>query len=523
MPPTNYVSLHTHSDYSIKDSIAKIPDLVNKARNLGMKSIAITDHGTISGWIKFYESCKGDSKKGTVPIKPIFGCEFYITDQHDIVKKIDNEIEELENKEDTFQLFDSSMNAFTEDDWKNATDPKTQIETLRKQKVQNRKSNHVIVLAKNQQGYRNIIKLSSMAWEDGFYYKPRIDMKLLEKYKEGLIVCSACLGGQIPRNILKGNVKSAEHFVKEYKRIFGDDFYLEMQLHEMPEQEKVNKQLIEFSKTHKVNLLITQDVHYLDKDDIELHRIMIMMKNKEKEQSLQKVEGALRHADIKKEVAKIANPRFAMLKESGERAKLKVAKEEEDSDDYFYEAKGLYFKTFNEMVDSWKQNHAYMDEETFFKAIDNTNKIADKIERIEVYSPKPILPKFDTGDLTPKEFFMKLIKEGAKSKIAPIVKGDPEKKAIYEKRLKEELEIICDLHFEEYFLIVWDFINWCRRNDVEVGPGRGSVGGSLIAFCIDLTQVDPIEYNLLFSRFINKTRSSAKFKLHFDDIELEKK
>jgi DNA polymerase III alpha subunit len=514
----NYVSLHVHSDYSFLDSVAKISDLTAKARELNMPGLALTDHGNICGWLKFHDACT--NKKYGAPLKPIFGMEAYIADDASLPSRIDSRIEELEehDKNSLGVLFDFAENpeAFEAnaeeiaeleelgDDqptaWhhriqnmlseakQNNVDAEEQIKFLKKYKDSIKKSNHLIILAKNKTGYDNLIKLSSHAYTNGLFYKPRIDMKVLEEYKDGLIILSACLGGQISSQILKGNMDKAEEYVREYKRIFGEDFYLELQLHEIDEQRTANKGLIELMMKYKVQPVITQDVHYVEKEDIELHEIIIKLRNKQK--------------DPVKGEAEVANK-----------------KDDGDSDGYFYTARGLYFKSMDELIESWQTEHSYIHEKIFNKAIANTNVILDKVESFPVRSDKPLLPTYDTGKLSAREFLIKLLKDGAKEKIVHKITTD-ELKSKYDARLKEELDTICELGFEQYFLIEWEMMNWCNENDVATGPGRGSAAGSLIAYLLGITHLDPIEHDLLFSRFINKSRSSAKYKLEFDDIPM---
>lgn len=506
----NYVSLHVHSDYSRLDAISKIPDLAEKAQRLGMKSLALTDHGTISGWMKFYTEC---TKRD---IKPIFGIEAYICDDAGLAGRTDKEIEELEIAKKNslgpmFEMVDGQL----------GDDPNEMIEDLKKKKTSSRKSNHVILLAKNRAGYQNILKLSSLAYIDGYYYKPRIDLKLLEKHKEGLIVNSACLGGQIASQILKDDMPKAEEYLKEYKRIMGDDFYLELQLHPVEEQVKVNKALLELSEKYNVPTIISQDHHYTEAEDVFLHEVIIKLKNGQKDK-------LKKNGDLPSEIqvaknAKSMGGRSAFVYKDLMAEKIDTEKSAGDSDGYFYNAREYYMKTFEELKTSWKKDHDYMTEKQFYDCIQNTHVISDKVESLSAHSTEVFLPKFDSGDKTEKELFKEIIVEGAKKRLEPKVKGKPELKKKYTARLKEEMDTIFDLGFEGYFLIVWDLIEWCRNNDIMVGPGRGSVGGSLVAYCVGITNVDPLEYDLLFGRFINKTRSSAKYKLEFDGYKLEKK
>ncbi len=556
----NYTSLHVHSDYSFLDSIAKVGDLTKKAKDLGMSGLAITEHGNICSWMKFYDSCHKNK------IKPILGMEAYICDDHKLPKRIEKRILELEmykkdsmgplfefgdrqsaevevsddgdsDEEEIFyreqdsnydeaklashdadilanhqkeskqslsletveyDLFDSNDNMYAEE----------KIKKLKELKKEIRKSNHLIILAKNKTGYNNLMKLSTNAWLEGSYFKPRIDIKLLEEYKEGLIVLSACLGGQISSSILKGNLEKAENYVKEYKRIFNDDFYIELQLHEIEEQKIANKKLLEFSEKYNIKTVITQDVHYIEKEDVELHQIVVQLRH-----------GTNQAA----EKAKLEKLESKKRKETDKKEDTNSKKDEDGSDGYFYSTKSLYFKSIGELISSWKKDHSYIDEKTFNESIDNTNVILDKVESYNIKADKPLLPHFDTGGLTAKKFMINLIKNGVKNKLEIKVKNNKELQKLYEARIKEELDTICDLNFEQYFLIVWDYIKWCRENSIGVGGGRGSVAGSLIAYLLDITQMDSVELDLMFSRFINKQRSGAKYKLEFDDIPLVKK
>lgn len=506
--PKNYTSLHTHSDFSKLDSIAKIKDLVNKAKSLSMDSLALTDHGTISGWLQFYKAC---TDKG---IKPIFGVEAYIVEDASAIKNIEESIDSMElKKKNNLPLFDGILENIDDD-----------IEKAKTAKTKERKSNHIILLAKNEVGYHNIIKMTSWGFQNGYYYKPRIDLKTLEKYKDGIICTSACLGGQISYNIINGNLGKAEWFVKEYKRIFGDNFYIELQLHSPPEQIVANKKNIEFAKKYNIKTVVTQDIHYVEEEDVELHELVIKMKNKEKDTSLEKVGDIPRQIDIAKEVKSTKNKRLATIKEQSLLTVASEKKNETDSDGYFYNARDYYFKSIDELKNAWTRDHSYISEDDLNASIQNTNLIASQVERISAYNNVAFLPKITNEEgITSQAMFTKIVKDGAKRKLAAKIKNNPELKSKYEKRLTEEMEIIFSLGFEDYFLIVWDFINWSRKNNIAVGPGRGSVGGSLVAYCADITKVDPIEHGLLFSRFINKTRSSAKYKLEFEEAKLEKK
>ncbi len=506
--PNNYVSCHAHSCYSRMDSISKVEDLVSKASRLGMNAMALTDHGVIGGWIKFYDECK---KKN---IKPIFGMEAYVCDDATLVSRTDKELEILEEKKKTYMpLWDGIEN-----------NPNEKIEELKGLKTTTRKSNHLILLAKNKVGYHNIMKLSSMAYLEGFYYKPRVDLKMLAEYHDGIMASSACLGGQITSQILKGDIPKAEEYLRQYVEIFKDDFYLELQLHPVKEQIVANKGLLELAKKFNVKTIIAQDHHYTEADDVFLHEVVIRLKNGQKEAMVTKPSDDLPSpVQISKESKSIGGRMGFMYKNLMEE-KVLEKKQEDDSDGYFYNAREYWFKSFDELKDSWKKHHEYISEEVFNECINNTLLIADKVEAINPYSSEVYLPKFDCGDLTPKEFLLKLIKDGATERLKHKYANNLELKKKYDLRLKEEFAIITDLGFQEYFLIVWDLVHWCANNNIYTGDGRGSVGACLIAYCLGITNVDPIESgDLIFSRFINKTRSSPKFNLTIKEYTLEKK
>lgn len=490
----NYISLHVHSDYSFLDSVAKLGDLANKARKLNMPALALTDHGNVCGWLKFYEACVAAKDKDGNPkskIKPIFGIEAYICEDSKMISKLNNKIDECEIllKTSNGPLFDGLEN-----------DYEKEIDNLKQEKKKHRKASHVIILAKNKQGYKNILRLSSYGFQEGFYSKPRIDMQILEKHKEGLVVLSGCLGGLVSKNIMNKDFVKAEHFLKEYKRIFGEDFYLEFQLHDIQEQKDVNKKLLEYMDQYKVEPVITQDVHYVEKEDIMAHEVIIKLRNSQKstDSNTEKINTESKNADETTEA------------------------QTEEGDGYFFTTRDLYFKTYEEMSEARSSVHGYMSEETFKRAMENTLKINDKIEFIDVRSPKPILPEYDTAGKSAREFILDLIKKGIKERFGDRFKDDASLKDVYQSRIKEELNTICDLGFEQYFLIEWDLMKWCKDNNVMTGPGRGSAAGSLIAYCLGITQLDPIEHKLLFSRFINKSRSSARYKLEFPEFPMKK-
>ena len=397
-----FTHLHVHSHYSLLDGLPKIDELLDYVKELGMDSVALTDHGVMYGAVEFYKKAK--AKK----IKPIIGCEVYTA-------------------------------------FEKMTDKRANIDAPR---------NHLILLAKNQQGYKNLVKLVSVAHLEGYYYKPRIDDEVLEKYAEGLIGLSACIQGKIPKLLLANKIDEAEALTKKYESIFGKgNFYLELQHHaNIPEQEKANKKLIELSKKTGVPLVCTNDIHYLRKDDAEAQ-------------------------DILNTGADINDPeRLSMTQ-----------------DDFS-------MKNPEQMTEEFKD---------FAEALENTQKIADACN-VEIELGKTKLPVFPLPEgKTAEQFLEELCQQGLKSRYGE----NPNVKVT--ERLKYELSIIEKTGFAGYFLIVQDFVNWAKQNRIIVGPGRGSAGGSIVAYLTNITNVDPLKHNLLFERFLNPERISMP------DIDLD--
>ncbi len=409
-----FVHLHVHTEYSLLDGLARIKKLVGIVKERGWKSIAITDHGNMHGVIKFFEECV------TNGIKPIIGEEFYIC--HDMYNRT--------NRDDM---------------------------------------GHLILIAKNNEGYQNLLKLSSYAYLDGRYYKPRIDYKLLEKHSEGLICLSACLAGHIPQLILKHQYEEADKLAMWHKNLFGDDFYLEIQDHGIPEEKEVLIELSKMSERLNIPLVATNDVHYLYKEDAELQDVLMC---------------------------------------------VQMSKTIDDPDRMKFSTEEFYLKTYEEMEEALPG---------FQEALDRTQEIADKCNvYIKTKSLREIkeggnpnvpdedclgatdnfIPKYvpDTGE-TPYEFLSRMAWEG-------LARNYPEITQELKDRLEMELTTINKLGYVEYFLIVWDYINYARQNDIPVGPGRGSGAGSLVAYTTGITQVDPMRYDLFFDRFINPERVS---------------
>lgn len=387
-----FTHLHLHSEYSLLDGFARIKPLIQEVKKLGMTSVAITDHGVMFGVVDFYKEA---IKHG---IKPIIGCEVY-----------------------------TSARSYTE-----------------KESTYDKNSGHLVLLAKNNKGYQNLIKLVSEGYVNGFYYKPRIDYDLLEQHKDGLIVLSACLAGDIQQALLYDDYKSAKKRALYLKDLFGEDFYLELQDHNMPEQKKVNLQLLKLSRETHIELVATNDVHYLNKSDAAIHDILLC---------------------------------------------IQTGKNISDSKRMKFPSDEFYLKSPEEMAELF----SYVPQ-----AIVNTQKIADKCHVTFDFETRH-LPEYHLPDGYDHEAYLKEL----------CLKGLSERYTQPEQhidRLNYELKTIADMEFSDYFLIVWDFIKYAKDNGIAVGPGRGSVGGSIVAYCLNITDVDPIKYDLIFERFLNPER-----------------
>ena len=404
-----FTHLHLHSHYSLLDGLPKIDEILNYVKELGMDSIALTDHGVLYGAVEFYKKA---IEKG---IKPIIGSEIYMA-----FEKMSQERPNIDDRR-----------------------------------------YHLILLVKNEEGYKNLVKILTAAHLEGFYYKPRIDEEFLEKHSQGLVCLSACLQGRIPKLILANKVDEAEKLALRYREIFGkENFYLEIQNHpHIEDQEKVNKVLVSISKKLEIPLVATNDIHYLKPEDADAQDILMLINTG-------------------------ADPK------DPERLTLKA-------DDFS-------MKTPEQMIKDFKE---------FPEAIENTKKIAELCNfKLELGKTK--LPKFEVPRGRKEEEFLKeLCQHGLKKKFG----SDPKKEVI--DRLEKELEVIKKTGFSSYFLIVQDFVNWAKQNGIVVGPGRGSAAGSLVSYLLNITTVDPIKYNLIFERFLTPDRySPPDIDLDFTDI-----
>ncbi len=388
--------LHVHTEYSLLDGSAKIAELLEKAKEFGMNHLAITDHGVMFGIIDFYKKA---IEKG---IKPIIGCEVYVAKR---------------------SRFDKES--------------------------QDARSYHLVLLAENNEGYQNLIKLVSLAYIEGFYRRPRVDLQLLEQYHKGIIALGGCLAGPVSRRLLEEDYESAKKAALQYRDVFGEgNFFLEIQDHGLADQRKVNQETIRISQETGIDLVATNDVHYITAEDSKAHEVLLC---------------------------------------------IQTGKTMSDTTRMVYEGNQFYLKSAEEM-------------RTLFpyavEAIENTVKVANrcdvKFDFNELKLPKFLLP---AGESSPIEYLTKLCKKGLSKRYKEVT-------AHLEERLEYELKIIAQMGFVDYFLITNDFIMYAKNKEIAVGPGRGSAAGSIVAYVLEITDIDPLKYNLLFERFLNPERIS---------------
>ena len=395
----SFTHLHLHTGFSLLDGSSKISELVKRVKELGMDACAITDHGVMYGVIEFYKACKAEG------IKPIIGCEVYVAPGSRFEKGVEKSA---------------------------------------------KRYNHLILLAENDTGHKNLMKIVSRGFTEGFYYKPRVDYELLREYHEGIIASSACLAGIVPTKLREGDYEGAKAEALRLRDVFGENnFFLELQDHGLPEQKFANQGLMRISAETGIPLIATNDCHYLYKEDAEAHDVLICIQTQ-----------------------KIVT----------------------DDDRMKYEGGQFYVKSPEEM----KEIFHYIPE-----AIENTEKIAERCN-VEIEFGKYHLPEYPVPEgYTALSYLNKLCEDGFKLRYEGIT-GDEENEL--RARLKYEIDTISNMGFVDYFLIVWDYINFAKEHNIAVGPGRGSAAGSIVAYCLGITGVDPIKYNLLFERFLNPER-----------------
>ncbi len=391
------IPIHLHTEFSLLDGMIRVSELVNYAKENELPAIAITDHGVMYSAIEFYEKAK------EAGINPLIGCEFYVHDG-DIHQK------------------DNTHNPCY----------------------------HLVIIAKNSQGYKNLIKLVSTAWCEGFYYKPRINFELLKQYHEGLICSSACLGGEVLKHLANGEYEKAKETAKRYQDLFGEDYYIELQDHGLEEQKRTNPLLIKLAKELGIKMIITNDSHYLKKEDADAQDSLLC---------------------------------------------LQTNADKSDPNRFHFPNNEFYVKSKEEM----RQAFSWMDDATFEECVKNTEEIANKCD-IEIELGNAPLPHYDVPEgYTNETYLEKIVMDGLKKRYGEINEELKE-------RVNYELGVICKMGFAAYFLITWDFIHYAKTHGIPVGPGRGSAAGSVVAYALEITDLDPIRHHLLFERFLNEER-----------------
>ena len=394
----DYVPLHLHSEYSLLDGAIRLQELVDEASAFRMPAVAVTDHGNLFGAVELYRLA---TKAG---IKPIIGCEVYVAPGSRLEKRHGNDSEDA--------------------------------------------SYHLILIARDNQGYRNLVSLVTRAYTEGFYYKPRIDRDLLEQYSGGLIGLTSCMKGEIPVYLQRGMIEKAREKALEYKHILGpENFYIELQDNGLPEQEKLNHKLFELARELHIGIVATNDCHYLKREDARAHDILLC---------------------------------------------IQTGKTVNDKNRLRFQSDGFYFKSPDEM------KRAFRD---IPEAVLNSRAIAERCS-VEFKLGDSLLPRYEVQDKSPESLLDELVHAGLTNRLGRHAD------AVYTQRLDRELEIIRKMDYASYFLIVWDFIRHAKEQGIPVGPGRGSAAGSLVSYCLGITDIDPVKYTLLFERFLNPERIS---------------
>ncbi|MBR2970986.1 MAG: DNA polymerase III subunit alpha [Clostridia bacterium] len=430
----DFAHLHVHTEYSLLDGAIRLGQVFSRCDELGIKAVAITDHGNMYGALEFVKAAikftdeKADPFKFIAEgreckVKPIIGCEVYITEDMKIKSTSDGRMP---------------------------------------------KNNHLVLLAKNAVGYKNLIKLVSLGYTEGFYYKPRIDFQLLSKHAEGLVCLSACLAGVIPQKLLAGDIAGANEWAQRYKALFGEDFYIEIQDHRIPDQQRILPLLRDVALANNIKMVATNDAHYLKKEDAKMQKVLQCIAFKKKTSPDEDIDGGISELGA--------------------------------SDDAYFPTTEFYLKSGDEMQKLF---------EGYEGSIENTLEIAEKCDFRYFHKDKLLPGYFPPDGSEPYAFLRKLCYDGLNKKYGELTQEIID-------RAEYELGVISKLGFVDYFLIVWDFINWSETHGVPVGPGRGSGVGSIVAYAIGITKVNPLKYSLIFERFLNEERvSNPDFDIDF--------
>lgn len=575
----DFIHLHLHSDFSLKDGIGKPNEYAKKALEIGMPALAITDHGSIGSHPSFFIFCR------SINVKPIIGVEMYLQDRRSEVKeleekkdKIDVKIKMLKqalkhrrpnkefitkhieyyrkmlelptaNLDDILALDYSEIKETINQALKTFQEYETELSTEREKL---RRNQHVVLLAKNEVGRKNITKIVSDAARNGFYYKPRTSTEFLIENKEGIIVMSACLAGIINNVMMRHeNLDEAKaaglEVAKKYKEIFGDDFAIEIMVIDIDKQRVVNKLLLEIAKELNIRFVVTNDVHYLNLEGAKAQEISLMLGSKDEGGDQVTMKDKKRRLAIKEMLQVIGDDksvstvrrvyndfisleRFIEYKPTNEKSKIEITLDNiidivtgkaKFKHVWEFSTKDFWFKDRHQMIDTYidQGHHEYISPEDFVTALNNTLEIAKKVDTWD-WDSKEKLPKIDTGDenISSFEYLTSMTREGWTRKAESHWYDE---NSSYLKRVKYELSVIRRTEMADYFIIVADYIKFAKNNGVTCGPARGSAAGSLVCFLLDITNVDPLKHELLFERFLSMSRSTAIFDFSIPDFSSE--
>ncbi|MHA2100955.1 MAG: DNA polymerase III subunit alpha, partial [Candidatus Kariarchaeaceae archaeon] len=466
---SDFIHLHCHTEYSTLDGMPKIEEYILRCNDLEMPGIAITEHGNLrSAYQLQIKSQKRFEFKGKEydinPVKPIFGIEFYVALSDCTLRGLP------QSKKDQIKIQSTNQKEY------NKKVKELELDLGLRQRY------HLLAFAKNQKGLDNLFRLNYWSWKKGFYYRPRIDLNLLKKYHEGVVITTACIGGWTPELVYAGEYSKAEEWIRDIKKVFGDDLYIEIQPHDMEQQGIVNIKMVQLANTFGVKIVATNDCHYLRKEDWETHDVLLAIQS-DKTMAAQ--------------------------------------------DRWRFDTNEFYMKSKKEMLKSFQEYHPLISKVVVKNSLENTMEIFEKCNvEIEIDRKKGILPVYKIPDEYDSEnkFLIDLCKKGwTWRRVNKRVRNYCELNGmeysegveIYKCRLKAELLRIFKLKFTKYFLIIWDLMNWARENEIAVGPGRGSSASSLVCFLLGVTSIDPIQYDLLFDRFLSENR------IDFPDVDMD--
>jgi DNA polymerase-3 subunit alpha len=570
----DFVHLHLHSDFSLKDGIGKPTQYAKKAIELGMPACAITDHGSIGAHPSFFMFCRSNN------LKPIVGVEAYMQDRRKDVKLFEKKIDEFEqeikvlksaikhkkanktlvenhinvfrlalkrevNPDDVYEMDYGEVKEFLED---KLTIIEKESESLSKEREKLKYNQHIVLLAKNEIGRKHITKIVSNAAREGFYYKPRTSFDFISQHKEGIIISSACLAG--PLNTVMRDIENDDEAISKvseialkYKETFGDDFYIEIMVIDIDRQKRANKVLVEVAKKLEIKWIVTNDVHYLDLDGATAQEISLMlgskddggdqvtMKDKRRRSLISEILQAIGDDKTPSHIRSVYNDfidldRFQLFRPDPNIKSKYTITIDEIADIlngkktfkkiWEFSTKDFWFKDRHQLIDAYidQEHYNYISPEDFVKGLDTTLEVTNKICLWD-WDSKEKLPKVDLGGKSSYDYMVEMARNGW------LKKATDDWDESYIKRVKYELSVIRRTEMADYFVIVADYIQWAKNNGVVVGAGRGSAAGSLVCYLLEITNIDPIKHGLLFERFLSMSRSMAIYDLSVKDIEID--